>query len=263
MALCLLVGDKAALIRPLEAGLSEAGHVVLRMQAGPAAVNLLRSEPRLVVLLAYLSGPELVEMCRLFRSASSVVGIVALATGNDGRLGYSTLKAGADVYLPGPISSQVVVAAMEALVRRMGETSSAVEWPDRVVVNELELDLARGTLRCRNRRVDLTPSEFRILRHLAVNAGRVLPNEVLVREALGHTTSRKDASDILKVHIRHLREKIEVDPSRPTYLLNVRGLGYMLERRRRGGRARGSRALAVVDEQSLAEDELAGQAAAL
>jgi DNA-binding response OmpR family regulator len=105
-----------------------------------------------------------------------------------------------------------------------------------VVVNELELDLARGTVRFRNQRVELTPSEFRILRHLAVNAGRVVANEVLVRDALGYTTTRKDASDILKVHIRHLREKIEPQPSKPMYLLNVRGLGYMLERRKRGGR---------------------------
>lgn len=212
--------------------MGEAGHVVLRTRGGAPAMSLLRSEPRLAVLLAYTPASFGLEMCRVVRSAAPSAPLVAIGVGNDERFGCTILQAGADVYLPGTSSPELVGCAVEALVRRVGDVHHTIDWPERVVLNELELDLAGGMVRMRGQKIELTPSEFRILRHLAVNAGRVVSNELLASEALGHTTNRKDASDVMKVHVRHLREKLETDPSKPVYLVNVRGLGYRLERRR-------------------------------
>jgi two-component system alkaline phosphatase synthesis response regulator PhoP len=144
------------------------------------------------------------------------------------------LAAGADVFLPAACEPTLVVAALEALLRRLRDGRAGANWPDRVKVNQLDLDLAHGAAYLGGRRIDLTPSEFRILRLLAVNASQVVPNDVLAREALGKPGASKESGDALKVHIRHLREKIEPDSGRPIYLLNVRGVGYMLQQQRRG-----------------------------
>ncbi|MBI4494051.1 MAG: response regulator transcription factor [Chloroflexi bacterium] len=236
MGLCLVVYEQPASISGLASALARAGHVVLRAQSGRTALGLLQSEPCSVVILAYLPVGAALEACRLVRSAGGSVPLVALGVGQDERLGSALLQAGVDVYLPGPASPSLVIAAVEALLRRIESTPGAVDWPERVVIHDLELDLARGVTQRQGQTIELTPSEFRILRHLALNAGRVISSERLAREALGHTTDRRDASDLLKVHVRHLREKIEADPSKPVYLVNVRGLGYMLERRRTGAR---------------------------
>lgn len=232
MALCLLVGAQSIPFRRLEAALAEAGHVVLHAQGGRASLALLRSQSCSVIILAYLPAPAALDLCRQIRSSAAHAVVVALDADRDDHFGTAVLQAGADIYLPAQAGAGLVTAALEAALRRQEDSPATIDWPERVLINELDLDLARGVVRRQGRKIEVTPSEFRILRYLATNAGRVVSNQLLVQEALGYATNRKDASDVLKVHVHRLREKIEPDPGKPVYLVNVRGLGYMLERRR-------------------------------
>ena len=102
-------------------------------------------------------------------------------------------------------------------------------------VRDLEIDLARCEASRQGVKLDLTPTQFRLLRYLALHAGHVVPAAELLRSAQDYPLdwSDQDAQEIVKVHIRHLRHRLEPDPHNPTYILNVRGFGYMLERRER------------------------------
>jgi DNA-binding response OmpR family regulator len=95
-------------------------------------------------------------------------------------------------------------------------------------VGRLVIDLQKHMAILNGRPVKLTPVEFGTLTHLAREAGRVVSCSTLVKEVQGYDCNEREARTIIKTHIRHLRQKLESDPSNPKYILNVRGVGYML-----------------------------------
>jgi DNA-binding response OmpR family regulator len=96
-------------------------------------------------------------------------------------------------------------------------------------VRDISIDVARHEVLVRGEKVELTRTEFRLLQCLAQHAGRVVQARALLREAQEYDCEDREAQDIVKVHIRHLRHKIEPNPQNPQYIMNVRGVGYMLE----------------------------------
>jgi DNA-binding response OmpR family regulator len=135
------------------------------------------------------------------------------------------LDLGADDYVTKPFSHRELLARIRAVSRR----AAAAQTPDQghVQVGELRVDFGRREVSVAQRQVELTPKEYEILHCLALNIGRVVPHERLLAFVWGSLSLESDV-DQLKVHMRHLREKLERNPSAPEYLLTLRGVGYKL-----------------------------------
>ncbi len=152
----------------------------------------------------------------------------------------AALEAGADVCLRDSDGADVVAAQIAAIARRrraMAEQED--EEPKTLTVRDLVLDFDRCQAVRNDERIPLTPTEFKILAYLARNAGKVVSPVEILRAVQDYSYSEREAQEIVKVYIRRIRRKIEHDPSEPSYIVNVRGFGYMLERRasRRPGEA--------------------------
>jgi DNA-binding response OmpR family regulator len=138
------------------------------------------------------------------------------------------LELGADDYVVKPYALRELVSRIRALLRRSyGDLAArATEAPLRF--GDIELDFGRFLARKAGRTIELTPTEFRLLRHLASHRGRTFSREQLIDAVWGyaHDVGYERTVD---VHIRHLREKLEDDPAAPRHIVTVRGVGYRLE----------------------------------
>ena len=111
-----------------------------------------------------------------------------------------------------------------------------------IEVRDLVLDFDRCQVVRNDTKIPLTPTEFKILAHMARHAGKVVSPVEILRAVQDYTYSEREAQEIVKVYIRRIRRKIEEDPSSPSYIINVRGFGYLLERREREDMEHGARA---------------------
>jgi two-component system KDP operon response regulator KdpE len=127
---------------------------------------------------------------------------------------------------------------LSALARRKAPAvqESREDGPSSITVRDLVLDFDRCQAIREDETIPLTPTEFKILAYLAKNAGKVVSPVEILRAVQDYTYSDREAQEIVKVYIRRIRRKVELDPAEPSYIVNVRGFGYMLERRgnRRG-----------------------------
>lgn len=168
------------------------------------------------------------QLCQKLRFLTQAP-ILVLGTPQDKPAILRALGLGADAFLFKPVAADLLVAALTALRRR--PTLHEQEPPPVITVRDLEVDRERCEARLRGVPVALTPTEFRILICLARNVGRVVSARQLLQEAQGYPCTDREAQQIVKVHIRHLRAKLEPPPGEQTYIANVRGFGYLLERR--------------------------------
>ena len=139
----------------------------------------------------------------------------------------------------------MLTAQLSALTRRKGAQTPAPQedGPSSITVRDLVLDFDRCQAIRDDQTIPLTPTEFKILAYLARNAGKVVSPVEILRAVQDYTYSEREAQEIVKVYIRRIRRKVEVDPADPNYIVNVRGFGYMLERRTIArGQARDTRA---------------------
>jgi DNA-binding response OmpR family regulator len=139
------------------------------------------------------------------------------------------LELGADDYVVKPYSLRELISRIRALLRRAYGELAAASVGDRLRFGEVEVDLERLQVTRQGELVDLTPTEFRLLRYLVSNPDRPFSRGQLIEAIWGY------ASDIgsdrtVDVHVRHLREKLEDDPANPRWLVTVRGVGYKFER---------------------------------
>jgi len=222
MAKILLVEDDLAIARLVEAYLIQAGHTVMRAGTGEHALRLWEQEvPDAVILDLMLPGMSGEEVCRRIRARSTVpiLMLTAKESEDDRVAGF---RLGADDYVVKPFLPRELVARVEALLRRAdagwGRASLLHRGPFR-------LDPSARRLWVNGEEVFLTPTEFRLLELLLKRAGHVVSRNDLV-QALFQGWAESTA---LSVHIRHLRQKIEPDPSRPRYLKTVYGTGYRLD----------------------------------
>jgi two-component system KDP operon response regulator KdpE len=163
------------------------------------------------------------EVCRLVREFSSVpiIMLTARAEESDKVRG---LNLGADDYLTKPFGAEELLARVKAVLRRARPTPQP-RHPT-FQTGDLRVDFARHTVTVRGRPVKLSPTEFNLLQYLAIHAGQVLPHEDILKAVWG--PEYRDETEYLRVYIRYLRQKIEDDPSHPSYILTEPGVGYML-----------------------------------
>jgi len=173
---------------------------------------------------------ELTPSLGTLRSRHAPVAVIALrdpsAPGLEDEFGD-----GADAILPADASVGVIAAQLRVLARLLAIEPPSEE-PELITVRNLTVDLERREVRAAaGKTVSLTPTEFRILSQLARRPGRVVSHGEIFREVHGYDVSDHEAKDILKVHIWRLRSKLAEHVSNPSPIVNVRGFGYMLERR--------------------------------
>ncbi len=225
--LILVVEDEEHVRELVSYTLQGAGYRVRTVVEGESALReAARNPPDLVVLDIRLPDLDGWEVCRRLRQQSDVPILIMTALAEDESL-VKGLRLGADDYVAKPFSPMVLAARVQALLRRATPT----QRQRLVELHGLTLDLASAEVRKGDTVVHLTPTEFRLLAALARRPGQVVSPGELMRQAQGYDVPEREAQEIVKVHVRHLRHKIEPQVDRPRYVLTVRGMGYMLNRK--------------------------------
>jgi DNA-binding response OmpR family regulator len=219
----LVADDDIELLEIVGFTLRQAGYMVIETGDGAEALALFeREQPDLLVLDVNMPRMDGFELCRRIR-AESQTPIILLTVRSDEDDQVTGLDLGADDYLTKPFSPRTLRARVRAVLRRSG-----VERPAPLASGELALDIDRQAVEVRGGPpVRLTRLEFRLLQHLLANVGRTLPTERLTTHVWGYqgTGDRQ----LLKQLVHRLRQKIELDPAAPQYLVSVAGVGYLLQ----------------------------------
>lgn len=225
MARVLVVDDDDSIRRMVVLALKQAGHNVVQANSGEAGlVEFAASLPEVVVLDMMMPGINGDEVCRRIRETSQVPILMLTALAREDEVVHG-LDVGADDYLTKPFGIREMLARVNALARRsLPEPARGV-----VAVGDILIDADRYVVTVRDERVELTRTEFRLLHCLARHAGRVVPARTLIHEAQDYDCDEREAQDIVKVHVSHLRAKLEPSPDSPRYISNVRGFGYVLD----------------------------------
>ena len=224
MADVLVVDDDHTVREVVVSYLRAGGHRVVDVADGESALVAMRARPAdLVVLDLMLPGISGLEVCRRLREATDVpvIMLTALGAETDRIMG---LGLGADDYVTKPFSPRELVLRVDSVLRRAGQRAD----PEAVVVRDgdLVVDSAQHVATRSGQRLALTVREFDLLRFLVANAGVAWSRDDLLRDVWGWTFG--DQSTVT-VHVRRLREKVEDDPTHPTRLVTVWGVGYRWE----------------------------------
>ena len=222
----LVVDDDRQIVRLVQSYLQQSGFTVLTAYDGEEALHVLRREkPDLMVLDLMLPKRDGLEITRLVRNdealaATPILMLTARVEDVDKLIG---LELGADDYLTKPFNPPEVVARVKSILRR---SSGTLKPPAVVQIRGLRLDLERHAATIDDRPLDLTPTEFDLLRVLLQNPGRAFTRGELIEKTVGYGYEGLDRT--VDSHIKNLRKKIEADPAKPEYLETVFGVGYRL-----------------------------------
>ncbi|HEX9043999.1 MAG TPA: response regulator transcription factor [Candidatus Limnocylindrales bacterium] len=196
---------------------------VLGAGTGRSALDLVeREHPDIVLLdvgLPDIDGFSVLKEIRAF----SDVPVVMLTARDDAMDKVKGLELGADDYVTKPFNHLEVMARVRAVLRRHALPAPTSRAPS-FRSGELEVDFGRQEARFRGERLELTPTEYKLLYHLVRNAGHVLQHATLLAKVWGR--EYVDEVDYLRVYVRRLRDKLDDDPEAPTYIRTERGLGY-------------------------------------
>jgi DNA-binding response OmpR family regulator len=227
MSSSILVVDDEPIVREVVCRyLQQEAFTTLEAGDGDEAIRLLRVEPiDLVVLDVMLPGPDGLELCRWIRARSDLPVIMLTGRGEltDRIVG---LELGADDYLTKPFSPRELTARVRTVLRRAA--GGGVTGEGRIELADLLLDPATREVELGGRPVQLTAREFDLLEFLCRHPRHVFSRDQLMDAAWGYRSARDTGT--VTVHIRRLREKLEVDPSRPQMIQTVWGIGYRLVR---------------------------------
>ena len=222
----LVADDDAQIVRLVKSYLEQAGFGVLTAYDGEAALYSIRHDrPDLIVLDVMMPKRDGFELTRLLRADEHLAGIpiLMLTARVEDVDKLKGLDIGADDYLTKPFNPLEVVARVRALLRRAGgvlQTSSILE------VRDLRLDLQLRTASIAGRELELTPTEFDLLRAFMQNLNHAFTRGELIDKAFGYVYEGFDRT--IDSHIKNLRKKIEPNPAEPSYIETVFGVGYRM-----------------------------------
>ncbi len=220
----LVVDDEPNLVDLIRMTLEREDYHVIEADNGYKAIQRLREElPDLVlldVMMPEMDGLETLKEIRAF-SNIPVIMLTVRATEQDKVRG---LELGADDYIAKPFSHRELVQRIKAVLRR-AEMAPSVHKSEVVTIDkDLSVDFDKREVLVRGERVRLRPTEYKLLYHMVNNAGRLMTHDALLTKVWGR--EYRDDTQLLRLYITYLRQKIERDPSHPRYILNERGLGY-------------------------------------
>ncbi|HEY6031804.1 MAG TPA: response regulator transcription factor [Gaiellaceae bacterium] len=220
----LLVDDEESVQKLLTYPLERDGYNVVQARDGEEALTRFGQQAvDLVVLDIMLPKLDGLEVCKRLRT-SSTVPIIMLTARDDELDKVLGLELGADDYITKPFSIREFRSRVRALLRRASLQRVETEEPQRIEVDELVIDLERRVVEVRGEPAQLTYVEFELFRIMASHPGRVYSRRQLLEELWGSADYRDPRT--VDVHVRHLREKLELEPREPEYIQTVRGVGY-------------------------------------
>jgi DNA-binding response OmpR family regulator len=223
-ATIMLVDDEESIQKLLTYPLQREGYRVVQARDGEEALKRFSEQPvDLVVLDVMLPRVDGLEVCRRLRTDSAVP-IIMLTARDDEVDKVLGLELGADDYITKPFSIREFRSRVRALLRRAAIPGDGRADEETIERDGLKIDVARRDVDVSGRAVQLTYVEFELLRTMAASPGRVFSREMLLQALWGGADYREPRT--IDVHVRHLREKLENDPSEPEFILTVRGVGY-------------------------------------
>jgi DNA-binding response OmpR family regulator len=223
----LIIEDDPAVARSLQAGLEREGYRVAWKATGTEGVGHARDhDPHLIILDVRLPDGSGFDFCRQMRQLGLRQPILMLTVRADEVDKVLGLEMGADDYVTKPYSLRELLSRVRALLRRAYGTLSSTD-ADLLYAGDLVIDRGRGQVRRGNELVNLTPTEFRLLVFLARHPGQALSRAQIIDAVWGYTAD-VESERTVNVHVRRLREKVELEPGRPTLILTVPGIGYRL-----------------------------------
>jgi two-component system KDP operon response regulator KdpE len=218
----LVVDDEQAIRRFLRVTLISQDYTVIEAVSGQEALSdAAAQKPDIVILDLGLPDIDGVEVTRLLRRWTQIPIIILSVRGSESDK-IAALDAGADDYLTKPFGAGELLARLRAALRRTAQTSNEPVFSS----GSLKVDLARRLVTVSGREVQLTPTEYELLRVLITHAGKVLTHHHLLREVWG--AEYGEEFHMLHVNISNLRRKIELNPARPRFIITEPGVGYRL-----------------------------------
>jgi two-component system response regulator MtrA len=221
----LVADDDPNIAQFIQITLEDPRYEVVAVENGLEAIKAFEESTFDVVILdimmPYVDG---FQACQRIREYSDIP--IIILTSRDGTDDVvHGFELGADDYITKPFKMVELIARLEAILRRV-QSQNTRKAPPIVRVGELEIDEPRHRVTVRGEEITLTPMEFELLYFLAANAGHVFDRETLFREVWGYEYVGE--TNLVDVCVRRLREKVELQPSRPKIILTVRGVGYKL-----------------------------------
>ncbi|HRQ12865.1 MAG TPA: response regulator transcription factor [Promineifilum sp.] len=221
--LILIVDDELRMRRFIRMNLELEGYQVIEAENGIQALDQIRQfNPDLAIMDVMMPEMDGFETLKLLREISTMP-VILLTVRDDEEDITRGLSLGADDYITKPFSPRVLTSRVGAVLRR-------AHWPappPRTVLridDRLSIDFNRHQVIVNGERIDLRPTEYRLLNHLIQNAGWVVPHDTLLAKVWGY--EYRDETHYLRLYINYLRKKIEEDPANPKYILTERGVGY-------------------------------------
>ncbi|MCB0163581.1 MAG: response regulator transcription factor [Anaerolineae bacterium] len=224
----LVVDDDKEIVRLVRAYLEKAGYQVLTAYDGSTALHILRRErPALVVLDLMLPDQDGWDITRLVRSDPALANtpIIMLTARIDDTDKIIGLELGADDYVTKPFNPREVVARVRSVLRR-AHSGPSTPQSRLLKIGDLSMDVNRHLVTLRQQEVELTATEFNLLKVLLENPGYAYTRSELIEQALGYEYEGSERT--LDSHMRNLRRKIDPDTERPSYIQTVYGVGYRL-----------------------------------
>jgi two-component system KDP operon response regulator KdpE len=218
----LIVDDEASIRRYLRAALGAQGLIVYESTSGQEALQaVLSHRPDIIILDLGLPDIDGIEVTRLLREWSQTP-IIILSVREAEQDKIAALDAGADDYLTKPFGTGELLARMRVALRKQTTNPNEPVFQS----GNLMVDFSRRLVTVNKKEIQLTPTEYDLLKMLVAHAGKVITHHQLLRQVWGEGY---DDMHILRVNISNLRRKLEPDPSRPTYIHTEPGVGYRLK----------------------------------
>ena len=223
----LVIEDDPAIGQSLLDGFKHHGFHADLLKTGSSGVEYAQKHsPHLILLDIRLPDGSGFDICRQMRSLGLRQPIIMLTAQHDDLDKVLGLEMGADDYITKPFSLRELVSRVRAQLRRAyGDYSTAES--SMMVINDLVLEHATGQVRRGNEPINLTPTEFRLFSYLARHRGQALTRSQIVEAVWGFAPD-VESEKTVNVHIRRLREKIELKPDQPALILTVPGIGYRM-----------------------------------
>jgi len=237
----LVVEDDPAVALALEVALKGEGYLPLLAATGDKGLEIgLAQAPDLLILDVRLPGIDGFELLRRLRAGGSKAPVIILTARDEEVDTILGLELGADDYMTKPFRVRELLTRVKSQLRRAyGDLADALGG--RIIrADELLIDLERRRVSRAGKKISLTPTEFEILRLLAEKPGRVFSRRDLLERVRDYDAAISGDEKTINVHVSHLRDKVEEDPSNPRFVMTVRGVGYAFADRSERGERSGS-----------------------
>ncbi|WP_348920000.1 response regulator transcription factor [Enterococcus rotai] len=229
----LVVDDEPSIVTLLTFNLEKDGYEVMSAVDGAVGYELaLTNQFDFIILDVMLPNMDGLEITKSLRREKIDTPILILTAKDDQVDKIIGLEIGADDYLTKPFSPREVLARMKAIFRRLKPVSNKTEEFNEtvkapLVLGDIHVDEQNYEVTVRGKKIELTPKEFELLVYFIKRKDRVIDRDTLLDRIWNYDFAGQ--SRIVDVHVSHLRDKIEIDPKRPAYLVTVRGFGYRFQ----------------------------------